>query len=54
MSSFRHVRMAGVPKAAGGAGPKMDFKEMKSEPKIPAVDFKELKVSKRIAFRINN
>ena len=32
-----------MPKAAGGAGPKMDFKEMKSEPKIPAVDFKELK-----------
>ena len=36
--------MAGVPKAAAGAGPKMDFKEMKSEPKVPAVDFKELKV----------
>jgi len=37
--------MAGVPKAAAGSGPKMDFKEMKSEPKVPAVDFKEMKGS---------
>ena len=33
-----------MPKAAAGSGPKMDFKEMKSEPKVPAVDFKEMKV----------